>query len=126
MKRRVLGCLLTTLLLCGCGGEGAEVAPVTGRITLDGRPLAGARIRFQPERSGSPSYGTANAQGRYELGYKRGQPGALIGWHAVQIERGGQDPKLRELPARYNVQSELRREVKGDGENAFDFELTSS
>lgn len=125
MTRRVLGCLLTALLLCGCNGESVEVVPVTGRVTLDGKPLAGARIRFQPERSGSPSYGTADQEGRYELGYKRGQLGALIGWHAVQIERDGQNPSLRELPARYNEQSELRREVKADGANSFDFELTS-
>jgi hypothetical protein len=91
-------------------------------LTLDGQPIVGARLRFQPEAvGGSPSYGSTAPDGRYELGYKRGQKGALIGWHAVRIESGAD----LALPARYNVQSELRREVKPDEENEFNFELTS-
>jgi hypothetical protein len=131
MIRRSLGCWLAMLLLAGCSGGGADIVPVTGRVTLDGKPLAGARVRFQPENSGSPSYGTADQDGRYELGYNRDQPGALVGWHAVQIELGSHEsspasPKLRKLPARYNEQTELRREVTAAGENTIDFELTSS
>jgi hypothetical protein len=93
--------------------------------------LAGARIRFQPEASGgSPSYGATDQDGHYVLGYKRGQPGALIGWHTVSIERGGHDDpanksKPRSLPARYNVESELRKEVKDVADNVADFELTT-
>ena len=118
-------------LLAGCGGSGAEVAPVSGRVTLDSAPLAGARIKFQPEASGgSPSYGTADSEGGYVLGYKRGQPGALIGWHSVSIERGGHDDsanksKPKALPARYNTASDLRKEVKAGEDNVIHFELTT-
>ena len=125
--------LLTLLagLLSGCGSSGADVAPVRGRVTLDGAPLAGARVKFQPETSGgSPSHGAADADGNYVLGYKRGQPGAQIGWHTISIERGGHgDPeskaKPQPLPARYNTASELREEVKADEDNVVDLELTS-
>jgi hypothetical protein len=118
-------------LLSGCGGSGPEVAPVSGRVTLDGTPLAGARIRFQPEAGGgSPSYGTADQDGHYVLGHKRGQPGALIGWQTVSIERGGHDDsanksKPQALPARYNTASELREEVKADEDNLIHFKLTT-
>ena len=128
---RFAGLMLVAVLLSGCGGSGAEVAPVSGRVTLDGAPLAGARIRFQPEASGgSPSYGAADQDGHYVLGYKRGQPGALIGWHTVSIERGGHDgpankSKPQSLPARYNTESELRKEVKDVADNVADFELTT-
>lgn len=128
---RLVGLMLLAVLLPGCGGSGPKVAPVSGRVTLDGAPLAGARIRFQPEASGgSPSYGTADQDGHYVLGYKRGQPGALIGWHTVSIERGGHDDpanksKPRSLPARYNVESELRKEVMDVVDNVADFELTT-
>ena len=68
--------------------------------------------------------------GNYVLGYKRGQPGALIGWHTVSIERGGHDDpanksKPQPLPARYNTASELRKEVKDGEDNVVDFELTT-
>jgi hypothetical protein len=64
------------------------------------------------------------------LGYKRGQPGALIGWHTIRIEPGAHDgpedkSKPRALPARYNSASELREEVKAGEENVIHFELTT-
>ena len=118
-------------ILTGCGDSGPEVAPVSGRVTLDGVPLAGARIRFQPEASGgSPSYGTADQDGNYTLGYKRDHPGALAGWHTIRIERGSNDEagnktKEQALPARYNSASELREEVKAAEDNLINFELTT-
>jgi hypothetical protein len=122
--------MLLAAMLSGCSGSGPEVAPVSGRVTLDGAPLAGARIRFQPEASGgSPSYGSADTDGQYTLGYKRGKAGALIGWHTVSIERGGHDnsenkSKPPALPARYNTASELRQEVKAGEDNVINFDLT--
>jgi hypothetical protein len=126
----VLAAILCGAPQLGCNRSGSELAPVTGRVTLDGKPLAGARLRFQPEATGgSPSYGTADKDGRYELGYKRGMAGALLGWHVVRIEAGSTEGEgganaPRALPARYNEQTELRREVKA-GENQIDFELES-
>lgn len=129
---RRAGLLALTALLSGCGGSGVEVAPVTGRVTLDGAPLAGARVRFQPEASGgSPSYGAADSDGNYVLAYKRDQPGALIGWHTVSVERGGHDDsanksKPQALPPRYNTASELRKEVKQGEDNIIHLELKTA
>lgn len=126
-----LTALLPALLLAGCAKSGPELAPVGGRVTLDGQPMLAARLVFQPEANGSPSYGSTDRDGRYELGYKRGQKGAKIGWHTVRITSdlpraaGGKISPSQVLPARYNEQSELRREVKSDDENRFDFKLTS-
>lgn len=130
ISARGLWLMLAAALLGGCNGSGPEVAPVTGRVTLDGAPLAGARIRFQPEATeGSPSYGTADLDGNFVLGYKRGQQGALVGWHTVRVERGVRDPeskmKPQALPARYNTASELREEVKADEDNVVNLELTT-
>jgi len=118
------GCgAMLALAVVGCSGSGQELAPVSGRITLDGKPLAGARIRFQPDRTGgSPSYGAADSSGNYELGFKRGQKGAMIGSHVVSITAG---EGVRPLPQRYNLQSELRAEVRPDVQNQFDFKLNS-
>ena len=71
-----LGCavLLALVALClsGCGSsEGYTLVPVSGTITLDGQPLAGASVSFQ--RSGGeatvgPGSGAVtDASGKYEL-----------------------------------------------------------
>jgi hypothetical protein len=110
-------------IIVGCGGSG--VAPVSGHVTLDGRPLEHADITFQPDGSQRPSVGRTEADGRYELAYKRGEPGALVGNHTVRINVS---PELvrnpPRIPARYDRESELRREVK-PGDNVFDFDLES-
>jgi hypothetical protein len=120
--------IVMAVLAMGCDGSGSHIEPVSGRVTLDSEPLPGARLMFQPDAAGgSPSYGTADQEGRYELGYKRGVRGAHVGMHSVTIQAGadadGSTP--RTLPARYNTQTELRREVKSGVENTIDFELKS-
>ena len=117
---------LFLLVVAGCGQAGPDVAPVRGRVTLDGRPLEAADVIFQPDGDKSPSFGRTDKDGRYELGYKRGMPGALVGSHTVsiavnlEIKRGPQP-----VPARYRVNSELRREVESGKDNVIDFELSS-
>jgi hypothetical protein len=121
-------CLVLAVLAAGCGESGADLAPVSGRVTYDGKPLAGAQLMFQPEGIGSPSYGSADPAGRYELGYKRGVKGAMLGRHLVRIQMdpGASAPNGdKSLPARYNVQTELRRDVVPGG-NVMDFDLTSN
>ncbi|MEX2170338.1 MAG: carboxypeptidase-like regulatory domain-containing protein [Pirellulales bacterium] len=108
--------------------------PVTGRVMLDGQPVPMAEVQFQPEDNGSPSYAVADNDGRYELGYKRGVKGAMVGWHTIRIESAtiveGPNGKITNrpqiVPPRYNDSSELRREVRSDEDNVFDFELTSN
>jgi hypothetical protein len=128
----VFGLLALTPVAAGCGASSGNLAPVGGRVTLDARPLPGARVRFEPETpGGSPSSGTTDHDGYYKLGFKRGVAGALVGKHTVRIESadfvgdGGTMIKAKLLPERYNRQSELSVEVKAGEENDIDFELTS-
>jgi len=81
---------------------------------------------FQPEATGSPSYGATDQNGSYELGYKRGVNGAMIGRHIVSIQLDSAASGPKSLPPRYNTQSELRREVKSGEDNVFDFDLKST
>jgi len=97
---------------------------VTGRITLDGQPLKNADIVFQPDDAKSPSYGRTDADGRYELGYKRGVLGARVGQHTVQISVSRElVPNPPRILPRYNTESELRREVTAAEDNVFDFDV---
>ncbi len=126
-KRRVKFAIpLLLAMFAGCGQSGSQVAPVSGRVTLDGRPLASADVSFQPDGAQRASSGRTDADGRYQLMFKRGQPGALVGEHTVRISVSRElvrNPP--NIPARYDTQSELRREVKADEENIFDFDLTT-
>lgn len=78
------------LLFAGCG-ERLPVAPVSGSITLDGKPLTGASITTQPIGMGSSdpgpgSFGRTDAEGRFELELVMPAiPGAIIGEHRVMI-----------------------------------------
>src|SRR2546423_891968 len=107
-------------LLAGCGST-AKVAPVSGAVTLDGKPLANAHLVFQPEATGGKtnigvgSYGDTDAGGKYTLRLQdTDQPGAVVGKHRVEIDikvqADDRDPKLRpptkRLPAKYNRNSD--------------------
>jgi hypothetical protein len=129
-----IGLLLTLLVAAGgCGSGGPAIAPVSGRVTLDSQPVNEAQVVFQPEAGGAPSTGFTDRDGKYELGYKRGRMGALIGRHSVRIrmdtevlDDGGklvQRPQA--IPPRYNSDTELKREVKAGEDNVFDFDLKS-
>jgi len=79
------------LLLCtGCGTK-LPVAPVSGTITFEGKPLVGASITTQPigadlTNPGSGSFAQTDDQGRFELELvKPAVKGAIIGAHRVMI-----------------------------------------
>jgi hypothetical protein len=124
--------LVLALFLAGCGRDGPERGVVTGQVKLNGEPLEGADLEFQPPE-GSPSYGTTDEKGRYDLMYTRDKRGAMIGEHTVRITTptSGADPRAagvaapQRVPPKYNAPSGgLKREVK-PGRNQIDFELTN-
>jgi hypothetical protein len=109
----------------GCGKSGPQIAPVHGRVTLDGRPLVRADITFQPEGAQRASIGRTDDEGHYELAYKRGEPGAIVGKHTVHVEVSSELVKNPPpIPARYAANSELHHQVE-PGENEIDLKLES-
>jgi len=122
------------IFLSGCSSDaGPTVVPVEGRVILDDEPLADARVVFQPEH-GRPSEGKTDKNGYYELEYTADKAGAIVGKHTVRITTQqtivGEDYKTTEIPERvppkYNIKSELIREVAPDAsENVFNFDLKS-
>jgi hypothetical protein len=113
--RWLLGSLI--LLTTGCGS--AKYVPVSGKVTLDGKPLANAHVNFQPvpdpgsgEPAGPGSNGTTDAKGKFTLKATTGEDGAVVGKHRVYVstptgkaadddsapKRGGQKNKV---PSKY-------------------------
>ena len=113
-------------VLAGCGqGDRPPLGMVHGTVTLDGKPLAGARLTFEPVEPGRASTGITDDDGKYELIYIRDDRGAKVGGHLVRISAPNPNSDGAELlPPRYNTQSTLKKEVKR-GDNSIDFPLTS-
>src|SRR6516162_4504247 len=106
------------LLPAGCGKS--NYAPVSGRITMNGKPLANAAVVFSPipdigsSSAGPGSGATTDADGRYTLLITGTTTrGAVIGKHKVQ-----------QLPPKYSGKNTvLEFEVQRGGSTSADFDL---
>ncbi len=123
----VYAAAITCALLPGClQSDRPPLGLVAGVVTLDGRPLAGANLVFEPVEGGRASTGYTDENGRYELIYIRHDKGAKVGRHKVIINAGAPDSGRAEIvPPRYNENSSLVAEVKA-GNNTLDFLLTTA
>jgi hypothetical protein len=88
------------MALAGCG-SGLKLAPVSGTVTVDGKPAASIAVNFTPlpgQAAGPGSSAVTDAQGRFVLrtiGDKR-HTGAVVGKHRVTLTES--DPSLAGLP----------------------------
>ena len=86
-SRTFADCALCLSLMMVLGCDGAKYAPVSGTVTLQGKPLAGAFIVFEPV-VGSPdqvSNGETDEVGHFVLSDASGRAGCLVGEHHVRI-----------------------------------------
>jgi hypothetical protein len=125
------------LLTTGCGGADVpdNLSSVSGVVTLDGQPLAGAAVTFVPP-DGRPASGTTDSSGKYSLSYNDGSDGCQPGLCRVMISTGSSGrenedgevvgAKPESVPPKYNVQSELTFSVKPNERNQADFQLTGA
>ena len=73
-------------LAAGCS-TGPTLAPVTGTVTMNGKPLRNVKVAFHPDpdkkTEGLGSTGTTDDAGAFTLTYDDGRPGAVVGHHRV-------------------------------------------
>jgi hypothetical protein len=111
--------------LCGCGGNEFPVAPVTGKVTCQGKPVTEASISFSPftddnkVKPGKAAEATLNEKGEFSLNTYGNRDGAVIGKHRVTVimidsykKNDCEEPR------------EIILEVKS-GQNHFDIELAN-
>ena len=141
MRCRAVSILVMLALLPTVGGcrrgNGFDLQAISGKVTLDSRPVDHGTIQFAPlEKQGLLS-GSAITAGEYHVPKGKGLP---PGRYVVRISSalpgdasqpaaalGAPQPPLRErIPECYNSASRLRVEVKPGGENTFDFDLEST
>ena len=105
---------IAVLSFVGCGD--GSIAPVSGKVTVDGEPVEGIRLVFSPmpiddETDPGPwSSGLTNAAGEYSLETRYKDNGAVVGKHTVAFVYDGAD--------KISIYRELLREAKADGDQA--------
>jgi hypothetical protein len=133
MKTPLIGCLVLGIvcsILTGCGGK---LGNVEGTVKLNGKPLKGAIVMFQPQHEGRPSSGTTDEDGHYVLDYTPKERGAEVGTHTVTIQapvtkkdKFGEEIIIGDwVPSKYNTKTELKKEVTS-GSSTIDFDIESN
>lgn len=82
-------CLAAACVLAqGCrGNDVPETLPVSGTVTLDGKPVEGVSVGFYPKSGGRPAMGRTDTHGRYTLSTFASQDGAVPGGHSVVVSK---------------------------------------
>jgi len=140
--------VITAACINGCSDpfdvdyDNLNLAAVSGTVTLDDKPLAGARVIFEsPDQT--YSYGITDDAGGYTLMFNSEQNGVTPGKKVIRITMGGaldepesedvEDPDSEQpsatsdvtIPERYNRKSTLAETVE-PGSQTFDFKLKSA
>lgn len=129
-------CILLTALTAmtiGCGDKKpAELTPFTGKVLLDGKPLAAGQIIFDAADGTSPvvlDVKDGTYEGKSATGPKTVR---IVAMKLVDPPKNGMTGPLYEkkveqnyLPERYNTKSTLKADVKAGGPNDFKFDVTT-
>ncbi len=84
-----MGLTLLLLATTGCGGRYTPV-PVSGVVTLDGKPIKGANVSFYgvgDQKDGRPAQGVTDDNGQFELSTLGDRDGALPREYKVVIHK---------------------------------------
>ncbi len=145
------------LVLIGCGYGPSQpdyaslgLVQISGKVTLDGRPLPGAAVYFHDRPNRRYSFGVTDTEGRYSLMLDSRMAGVMPGSKEIEIttlknpaaspvdspgeagsegdDEGDEDApatgRQEQVPSRYNTQTTLTYEVTTSN-SAVDFELTT-
>ncbi len=141
-SRRQLLCVAgVALLVSGCGGStGPATVTVSGNVTLDGKPVPSGQILFNDAAGVEKTFAGQINDGEFSFPSTPGQkkvsissPQEVAGKSTAVGGTPG-DPVSTEnpateivetIPAVYNVETTLTREVTLGGDNVFTFELLS-
>lgn len=118
-------------------GRGVKLPPlgyVTGTVTLDGAPLAGANVYFSPQATADDgkksadlrprtSVAVTDDKGQYRMSYLDGVDGVAVGQCRVWVSKLNEKGKQL-VTGEFNEMNLTVREVKS-GSQKYDFAMTS-
>ncbi|MFO0912457.1 MAG: hypothetical protein U0795_05855 [Pirellulales bacterium] len=131
MLRRAAGWLVLSLVcLVGCSDD--KMATVTGKVTIDGTPIAKGSIMFKPVDGKSSTTGGEIVEGEYKVEVPYGVQSVEIRSPKVVGKKKlydtpdspVQDLLDEVLPPRYNNETELQVTVEKGKTDPVNFELT--
>lgn len=125
--RKILMIAGWILLACGCD-SGPRLYEVTGKVTLDGVPVAKGDVTFRAENPSIPPQGASIKEGVFSLKANEGKfKVEIIATRPVPGKKGpmGEDAIEEYIPEQYNTNSRLSAEVKPSPKNTITFDLTS-
>lgn len=135
--------IVSSLLAAQLGCEkGPTLVPVSGHVTMDGKPLAGVEVSFYPVVHGPEvayASGVTDGQGAFDLStFAKGVAtgGAVLGENRVTIStpshtatkkvpNADRNKNLDPIPPKYNRDSTLTFTVPANGTDKADFPLSS-
>jgi len=136
---RVFGLISLAAMLCltGCSDsppKSAKRVQVSGKVTLDSKPLTIGTITFDPGGGDQPTaldILDGSYEGRAPIGKVAVRLSAIkkISMkEKMKMEGPGYDQlvEVNMLPSRYNSESTITREVDPSGENKFNFDLKTN
>jgi hypothetical protein len=126
MRWLILLTLVSSAALVGCGDKGPKKYPVSGTVTVDGKPVPKGSIVFANKGGGNaPDAGTI-VDGNYKFeateGVKRVEITASREKAGINPAMGAA-PKEEYIPARFNTASTLEANVTAAGPNTFNFQV---
>lgn len=129
---RRVACLAAALLLTAGCTPSIKSVPVSGRVTLNGQPLADVALNFSPVTGNDhafAAYGKTDKDGRYTLRLvENNQPGATAGKNRVTLNEstgapesdGGGPAVILKLPPKAR-DGTMSFDVPATGTDAADF-----
>ena len=105
MSRFSVFAVLPLVLIVGCGSRGPTLLPVSGTVTLNGKPMADAEVTFAPDPSNAEitmGSDTTGPQGNYKA-MSQGRSGLAAGKYTVTVKQKPPAPA-----------SNLPEEIKND------------
>jgi hypothetical protein len=147
-RLRVLAAGGLLAAMVGCSSGGPQFVPVSGVITLDGKPYGKAVISFQPIGTndnpypGRGSSAFTDENGRFVLMCDAKINGAVVGKHQVRITSRGSDPigpgpeggtpddapvrrEIDPVPPEWNLHSKVEFDVPPGGTDQANFDIKS-
>ena len=135
-NRKIVAFVSLIVFVTGCGSQ--SMLPVSGVITLDGKPVSDAGVMFCPTKNGMMAAATTDAMGKFELATGR-RRGAVPGEYRVAVSKkettgvgafatvGPRGASIKWLvPQRYSKPEASGFQVTvGQGQTEFSFALSS-
>lgn len=72
------------LVVTGCD-SGPQLAPVSGKVVFNGKPLEFGTVMFQPEQGGQPAVGQIHTDGTFVMSTFEPGDGAVVGPNAIRV-----------------------------------------